>query len=279
MIFFSSFLTPELFFYQLFHAFLFFHASALLPSGSTNPWPLQTGSMRVRGQTSVACFYLLFYYIPVFSFSISLRLSPPLSLPCWKTVNLELSSHQLQSALPCSACSSTQDTSLPPVSSSPPLLLPHLVLSVKLPLPVSHVLVPSSCCDLHLRGCSRQCSAYDVAHMLWPPRLSGVSIVQSIPLDVCAVAVIDATCYKIMCQTWQLMAWQKDTEATFWGLFPQTNEIFTMSGCFYSVVLALLWALFRQYCTSGHSKKLHFKWKYSCWETAPWLMHYYILNC
>ena len=85
------------------------------------------------------------------------------SLPCWKTFNLELSSHQQHSALPCSADSSMPYTSLPPVSSSPPLLLPHLVLSVKLPLPVSHVLVPSSCCDLHLWSCSRQCSAYDVA--------------------------------------------------------------------------------------------------------------------
>lgn len=68
---FSPFLTSELFLNQLFHAFLFFHASALLPSGSTNPWPLQTGSMRVRGQTSVVYFpfisshpYILFHCFP-----------------------------------------------------------------------------------------------------------------------------------------------------------------------------------------------------------------------
>lgn len=36
--------------------------------------------------------------------------------------------------------------------------------------------------------------------MLCPPCLSGVSVVQSIPVDVCAVAVIDASCYKKMCQ-------------------------------------------------------------------------------
>lgn len=153
-LFFSPFLISELFLNQLFHAFLFFHASALLPSGSTNPWPLQTGSTRVRGQTSLVCFSFCFI-----TFLNSLSHCLPFSLSCWKTFNPEQSSHQLHSELPFSTYPTSLDTSLPPVSSSPPFLLSHLVLSVKLPLPVSHVLVPYSCCDLHLWSGSRQCSA------------------------------------------------------------------------------------------------------------------------
>lgn len=122
---FFPFLTSfKLFLNQLFHTFLFFHTSVLLPSGSTNPWPLQTGSMRVRGQPSVV--------IPMFSFTASLYLHLPLSLPWWKTFNPKVSSHQLQSTY-----SSTLDTTLPHASSSPPPMLSHLVLSVKMPLPVS----------------------------------------------------------------------------------------------------------------------------------------------
>lgn len=158
---FSTFLTSELYLNQLFHHFLFFHASALLSSGSTNPWPLQTGSMRVRGQTSIVCFpfislhaCILFLFFPLVVYH-SLLFSPPVERhSIWTFLT--------SPAEPCSTYASTLDASLPPVFSSPPLRLPHLVLSVKLPLPVSHVLLPSSCCGLHLWSCSHQCSAYDV---------------------------------------------------------------------------------------------------------------------
>lgn len=147
---------------------LFFNASPLPPSGATNPWPLQTGSMRVRRQTCIVCFLFLgfffaFPYSRSLSFSLSITLPPPLTLPCWKTFNLKPSSHQLQSTLLCGIYSPALDTTLPPISSAPPLSLAHLVLSVKLPITVSHALIPSSCCDLHLWGpCSCQCSAHDV---------------------------------------------------------------------------------------------------------------------
>lgn len=54
----------------------FFNFSALLPSRTTNAWPLQTGSMRVRGQAFIACFASLFFffYISTFSFMVSLYL-------------------------------------------------------------------------------------------------------------------------------------------------------------------------------------------------------------
>lgn len=146
------------------------------------------------------CFFTFPYSLSPFP-STSITLPPPLTLPCWKTFNLELSSHQLQSTLPCSAYSSTLDTSLPPVSSAPPLLLPHLVLSVKLPIPVSHALIPSSCCDLHLWSCLCQCSAHDVTTCFDHP--------------VCLVSVSHSPFLLLMFVSW---------------MPPQTNKIFTMSG-------------------------------------------------
>lgn len=64
--------------------------------------------------------------------------------------------HQMQSILPFITYSSTLDTSCPPCSSVPPLLLPHLLLSVNPPVLVSHALMPSSPCDPppHLWSCS-----------------------------------------------------------------------------------------------------------------------------
>lgn len=69
----------------------------------------------------------------------------------------------MQSILPFITYSSTLDTSCPPCSSFPPLLLPHLLLSVNPPVPVSHVLMPSSSCDPpRLWSCSSRCSIHGV---------------------------------------------------------------------------------------------------------------------
>lgn len=187
--------------------------------------------------------------------------SLPLSLPCWKTFNPELSSHQLQSALPCSAYSVTLDASLPPVSSSPPLLLPHLVLSVKLPLPVSHVLVPSSCCDLHLWSCSRQCSAYDVA-TCFDHRVCLVSVSyspfllmflrQQSLMPPAIKRCVNVTAYGMTERHWNNIL--RFISSDQWNIYSVSD---CMSGFFFFFrsVLALLPALFRQYCTPVlHSK-------------------------
>lgn len=115
-------------------SFHFFNASASLPSGATNLWS-QTGSMRVRGQTLIVCFLFNFFYSSTYLPLPPSHPAPP--PPCWKMLNI----------LPFITYSSTLDTSSPPCSSVPPLLLPHLLLSVNPPVPVSHVLMPSSPCD------------------------------------------------------------------------------------------------------------------------------------
>lgn len=141
---------------------LFFSSMLLLcyPLAPLTPWPLQTGSTRVRGQTSLLC---LPFVLLCFLYSSS-RLSPP---PAFSLVPTERHLILNFPHISCRACYLTiplhQTPSSPPVSSSPPLRLPHLLLSVKLPLPVSHVLEPSRRCDLHLWSCSRQCCTYDVA--------------------------------------------------------------------------------------------------------------------
>lgn len=113
---------------------LFFHAS-LLPSGSTNTWPLQTGSMRVRGQTSVV-FYphvLLHHFSPTFP-------------------STELSSHQLQSVLPWTPIPLH---GTPPSRLSPPL---HLsCCSIWCCLSSCHYLCPM--CSYHLAGVTSICEA------------------------------------------------------------------------------------------------------------------------
>lgn len=131
----------------------FFNASASLPFGTTNPWS-QTGSMRVRDQNFIVCFPFFFFFLMLLHTCLHHTLLPfhPSLLK-----DTEPSPHRLQSILPFITYSSTLDTSCPPVSSVPPLLLPHLVLSVNLPIPLSHELIPSSPCDPHL-----DCFMYDV---------------------------------------------------------------------------------------------------------------------
>lgn len=94
--------------------------------------------MRVRGQTLIACF--------LFKFFIALHPCLHHTLPP-STLLKDAEPHQMQSILPFITYSSTLDTSCPPCSSFPPLLLPHLLLSVNPPVPVSHALMPSSSCD------------------------------------------------------------------------------------------------------------------------------------
>lgn len=133
----------------LFHAFL--QCFCFAPYGTTNPWS-QTGSMRVRGQM----FIVWFLFIILSSYiAASITLCPPFTPPCWKMLNLP---HQLPSILPFINIRHL----CPPVSSNPALLLPHLVLSVKLPIPMSHALILSSPCDPRLWSCSSRCSIHDV---------------------------------------------------------------------------------------------------------------------
>lgn len=58
------------------------NASDPLPSGVTNPWPRQTGSMRVRGQLFIAYFYFFLHSHSIYFHHFPLR--PPLFLPCWR---------------------------------------------------------------------------------------------------------------------------------------------------------------------------------------------------
>lgn len=198
-----------------------FFSSVLLlcfPLAPLTPWTLQTGSMRVRGQISVCQFppFISFPSYDVFHhFFLPL---PPLYFPCWKAFNLELSSHQLQSVLPYSLYSSTLDISLPPVSSFPPLLLPHLVLSVKLPLPESCVLVPSRCCNLHLQSHSSSVLGLWRCLALWPSCLSDAKALDFIPVDACIAVIVNVTAYGMT----------ENTETTFWALSPQWH-IFNVS--------------------------------------------------
>ncbi len=127
--------------------------------------------------------------------------------------------------------------------------------------------------------------------MLWPPCLSGVSIVQSIPVDVCAAAVIDATCYKKMCQRDSLWHDRKTPQQHFEVYFLRPMKYLRCQwlyvrvwGFFCNVVLALLSAIFRQYCTSA--EVLVVKWTvsikskntHSAEQQPLWLIHYYILH-
>lgn len=122
---------------------LFFNASPLLPSGATNLWPLQTGSMRVSGPKKTICCQFSFSvfftppYIPTSTASLRLCL-----YPCPR---LQLQNSPLRCMRP---------------SPFPPRNTPlHLVLSVKLPIPVSRVPITSRRRDLHLRSLSCQCSS------------------------------------------------------------------------------------------------------------------------
>lgn len=146
-----------------FHAFL--QCFCFAPHGTTNPWS-QTGSMRVRGQTFIAWF-LFFYFILLHTW---LRHTLPPSHPSL-----------LRDAEPSSSAAEhiafdhlflNSRHVCPPASSNPPLLLPHLVLSVTLPIPVSHALILAPVTpSLKL--------LQSVLHSwcwLWSPCLSAVSI-------------------------------------------------------------------------------------------------------
>lgn len=100
--------------------------------------------------------------------------------------------------------------------------------------------------------------------MLSPPCLSGVSIVQSIPVDVSEAAVIDTP-------GWQLNVWHEDSER-FWGLFPQTNKIFRVSVivCQFVGAVGNIWTVYQLKKHRSNNTPLLFK-------NIPWTW-YIIIN-
>lgn len=149
---------------------LFFNASPhLLPSGATNFWPLQTGSMRVSGpeqQKSTCCQFLP---LLISYFSTSNCVCPPVSVsavenPCPRphlqhtppqcTRPSPPPPHPAPSAAVCQAA----NTCVPCSHNIPPMRPPSAkpLLSVLLSL---------------------------CRHTLWPPCLSGVTIIRSPLLD------------------------------------------------------------------------------------------------
>ena len=144
--------------YQLSRPFLFFHASAPLPSGSTNPWTLQTGSMRVRGQTSVVCFP------PFLLLSHSLS---PFPSPTISPTLLPIEKHLILSS-PHVGCRARRLTArIPPLKTSSFLLSPALHLSccpIWCCLSSCHYLCPM--CLYHLAAVTSICEAALVSALL-----------------------------------------------------------------------------------------------------------------
>jgi len=160
----------------------------LLLSGSTNPWPLQTGSTRVRGQFSVSSHtHILFRRFP------STRISASLS-PVGR--HFILSRPHISCRAPHLARSSTLDTSRPLLSTSsaaPPASGAVCQAAITRVPSASTItaLWPLSVKPLSSAHCFRW------RRMLGPPCLSGAGTVQPVPSNS-AGAVVGATCYKNM---------------------------------------------------------------------------------
>lgn len=173
----------------LFHAFL--QCFCFASYGTTNPRS-QTGSMRVRGQMFIVWFFYYFILLHIWlhhslpNFHPSLLKDAEPSSSAGEHIafhHLFLNSRHL----------------CPPVSSNPPLLLPHLVLSVKLPIPVSHVLMQSSPCDPRLWSCSGRCSIHDVGTCRGRP--------------VCLLSLLHCShlfdaCVLYVAPPWLIVVWQ-----------------------------------------------------------------------
>lgn len=129
-------------------------------------------------------------------------------------------------------------------------------------------------CSYHLAAVTSICEAALVSAllMMFPPALTTLFVwCQYCTVHRCwSLCSSSHWCHLLLknVSVWQLMAWQKETETTFWGLFPQTSEIFTMSvivcQVFCSVVLALLSVIFC--CISVLRSKfnlIHLLYKYN----------------
>lgn len=166
---------------------------------STNLWP--PSDWQYEGKRANHLLSVLFGCFSILRF-VCLSPSPPLPpLPAERHLILNFPRISCRTRCLTAPVSTAWEAPVPPVSSAPPLFPLHLVLCVKLPIPVSHLPIPSRCCDLHLWCCSRQCSAHDVTTRFGHPvcLVSVSHSPSSLMLD--AVAVIDVTSCWGLCQS------------------------------------------------------------------------------
>lgn len=231
---------------------------------STNLWPpsdWQYEGKRANHLLSV----LLFFFPPYVSDSAPLhRLSPlPLpSLPAERHLILNFPRVSCRTRCLAAPVSTAWDTPVPPVSSAPPLFPLHLVLSVKLPIPVSHLPIPSRCCDLHLWSCSRQCSAHDVTTRFDHP-VCLVSVSHSpFSLILVAVAVIDVTSCRGLCQSDIQYRESQHKTGFLRFLSPDEKHIYIVRGaCSHLVLVCRYKAVFYTWAGRHGNSFYRFVWK------------------